>query len=164
VRLRTTTHHFAFALLLGCGLLAGTPALAQKTACIVSDLAYATASAKAAAPATKVADRLAPAERKAAAEDSRKAVTRSQEEALKKFPKSGGGGGGFLSLFSPSDAEKGTALDRKRLAQARVLETSYLNPILQRYAVSCAELRDIVAAEQPAAAAQSSSGAAPGAR
>jgi hypothetical protein len=147
-------------LALACGLLTASPAYAQKTGCLMSDLAYASPRPS---PTTKVLDRVAPADRKAAADDVRKAIARSQEEALKIFPVSSGGGG-FWSLFSPSDAEKGNALDKKRIAQAHVLEASYLPPILQRYSVNCAELRDIVVAEQPAPTPQPAPGAAPGAR
>ena len=112
-----TPRHLVPTLTILCGLLAATPAFAQKpVGCVVSDIDYATASSKPVAPggvrgqpATKVLERVAATDRKAAAEESRKAVTRSQEEALKKFPAATGGGGGFFSLFSPSDAEKGTA-------------------------------------------------------
>ncbi len=141
------------ALALAGVMITWSPAAAQKPGCVVSDIIDNTPSAglkyaaDRAAPDTKRT--LSAEQRKAASEAASKAVSQARAEALKKYPKSTSTGG-LLSIFSPSDSTKLSKIDHKRISEARAIESRNLTAVLSQQSVSCAELREIVAADRPA--------------
>jgi len=134
-------------------ILASATVGAQKPDCTVSELGRAEEKSSRTAPSKGPENppSLSSEQRKAAAEDAQKAVTKAQAEASQKYgpPKQG-----FIaSLFSPSDPVKTSDVDVKRVRLALTLERTYLAPVLTQYRVSCTGLRAIVDAEKLATAA-----------